>query len=384
MPVVGHDRGHRRHLGGGHEQAAVGAGGEERRVRLLRQLAEAGREQARHDALGGLLAIGADRRLIARGDRARHVDDGDRRLGIGGDGEARAGMLGHVEARPRLRRRRRRDPREVRLDQGFDGGLVEVADGDHRHQVGPVPVAVELLQALGREGADAVGRPDRQAIGVARSLEQHRHLLLQHAGVGAEAEAPLFQDDAALLVDLVGLERDAGGPVLEHEERAIDDAGVVGRDLQLEDGLVEAGVGVDVRAEPHPGRLQERDDVLLREVARAVERHVLDEVGEAALIVVLEHGAGVDDEPQLGPPGRLGVAPDVVAQPVRQRADGDPRIDRDARPSAARSSAAGFIGGRFWAGAGAGACAGRTDGTAAASAAVSHRTRTDRNNFTLR
>ena len=55
---------------------------------------------------------------------------------------------------------------------------------------------------------------------------------------GAEAEPPLFQDDAALLVDLVSLERDAAGPVLEHEERAIDDASVVGRDLELEDGLV--------------------------------------------------------------------------------------------------------------------------------------------------
>ena len=108
-------------------------------------------------------------------------------------------------------------------------------------------------------------------------------------------------------------------------------AGIVGRNLQLVDGLVEARVGVDVRAEAHADRLHERDDVLLREVARAVERHVLDEVREPALIVVFEDRAGVDDEPELGAALRLLVRADVVAQAVRQRADGDPRVDGNGR-----------------------------------------------------
>ena len=86
---------------------------------------------------------------------------------------------------------------------------------------------------------------------------------------------------------------------------------------------------VDVRAEPHAERLHERDDVLLGEVQRAVEGHVLDEVREAALVVVFEHRAGVDHEPQLGARLRLPVRADVVAQTVRQRADRDQRIDRD-------------------------------------------------------
>ena len=75
---------------------------------------------------------------------------------------------------------------------------------------------------------------------------------------------------------------------------------VVGGNLQLVDGLVEARVGVDVRAEAHAGRLQEGDDVLLREVPRAVEAHVLDEVREPALVVVFENRSGIDDEPELG------------------------------------------------------------------------------------
>jgi hypothetical protein len=66
-------------------------------------------------------------------------------------------------------------------------------------------------------------------------------------------------------------------------------------------------------------------------VLRAVEGHVLDDVGETTLVVVLEHRAGVDGEAQLGAPLWLGVVPDVIAEPVRQRADGDPRIDRHRR-----------------------------------------------------
>ena len=116
-------------------------------------------------------------------------------------------------------------------------------------------------------------------------------------------------------------------PVLEDEERAVDDRRILGRNLQLEDGLVEAGVRVDVRAEAHADRLHERDDPLIREVLRAVERHVLDHVGEPALVLVLEDRAGADDEPELGAVARRLVGADVIAQAVRQRADGDPRID---------------------------------------------------------
>ena len=61
----------------------------------------------------------------------------------------------------------------------------------------------------------------------------------------------------------------------------------------------------------------------------AVERHVLDEVGQAELVVVLDDGPDVHDQPQLRAPHRPLVGPDVVPQPVRQVADRDARIDRD-------------------------------------------------------
>ena len=55
----------------------------------------------------------------------------------------------------------------------------------------------------------------------------------------------------------------------------------------------------------------------------AVERHVLEHVREAALVVVFEHRAGLDRQSQQDAPFRPGVPADVVGEAVRQPADGD-------------------------------------------------------------
>ena len=62
---------------------------------------------------------------------------------------------------------------------------------------------------------------------------------------------------------------------------------------------------------------------------RAVERHVLDEVREPALVFILEHRAGVDGQPELGTGLGQPVLADVVAEAVRERADRNQRIDRN-------------------------------------------------------
>ena len=61
---------------------------------------------------------------------------------------------------------------------------------------------------------------------------------------------------------------------------------------------------------------------------RALEFHVLDEVGQPLLVLVFQHGARLDDEAQLGAPDRLRIGAHVVAQAVRQRAGDDLGIDR--------------------------------------------------------
>ena len=123
------------------------------------------------------------------------------------------------------------------------------------------------------------------------------------------------------------LERPPAGEVGEDGEALLDETGAVGRHLQHVHRLVEAGVRVGVRPEARADGFQEAHELAGSEVLAPVEGHVLEEVGEAALVVLLEDGAGVDGQPQghamLGP----AVAPDVVGHPVGQAAAAHRRVE---------------------------------------------------------
>jgi hypothetical protein len=161
--------------------------------------------------------------------------------------------------------------------------------------------------------ADDLRKADREAVGVSRSLEQNRELLVADAGFGAQSAAPLFQNDAALLDDVGGVEECARRPVFEDLEALLHELRLVRGNREDEDRLVEAGVGVEVGPESHTDRLQILHDVVLPESTRPVEQHVLDEVRHAPLIVVFLDRPGVHDEPELDAFFRTGVAADEVA-----------------------------------------------------------------------
>ena len=209
----------------------------------------------------------------------------------------------------------------------FNRGFVEIAHGDDRHHVGPVPVGIELLQPIVIRVADDLRLPDGRPFGVARVLQQHGHLRVPYPFTGSEPQPPFLENDPALLVDLGRVERHVARKIFKDGERPIHNRRIAGRDLQLVHSLVEAGVRVHVRAEPHAQRLHEAGDLLLRKMPRAVEGHVLDEMREPPLIFVFEYRTRFDDEPKLGPRLRQPVLADVVAQAVRERANRDQRID---------------------------------------------------------
>ena len=215
------------------------------------------------------------------------------------------------------------------LDQFLDRRHLEVADRDDGHQVRPIPVGVELLETVVVEVVDDVHAADGDARGVPRSFHEDRELHVLHPRVRAAAEAPFLADDTALLVDLGRIEREVVRPVFEREECLVDHVGPVGRDLQDVDGLVEAGEGVHARAHPHADGLHELHQLVLREMRRAVKRHVLDEVRQPPLVLVFEHGPGLDDQAQFGAVLRLVVGANVIVEAVGERADGDVRIDGD-------------------------------------------------------
>ncbi len=115
--------------------------------------------------------------------------------------------------------------------------------------------------------------------------------------------------------------------IAEEQKRLAHRLGVVGRHVQHVHGLVEARVGVHARPQPHADRLHELHQVLLGEVLAAIEGHVLDEVRQPELVVVLDDRSDIDGEPQFGPPERAVVDPDVVAKAVRKVPDLDARVD---------------------------------------------------------
>jgi len=323
------DRVQRRRLLRPHEGAAAGHGRDEGRVGLPSDVRQPRAEHGGGQALHDFLPVDADAARLAG--RQLVVDRylRHRRFLVGGDGVQGAGLVRNLVDRPRPRGPGRRDRSELLLDQRLDRRLVEVADGDDRHLVRAVPVLVEAPQRVVRERLEALLGADGQPLGVTRSLQQDRELLVAHPGARAASLPPLLDDDAALLVDLGRREGQVVRPVFQDQERFLEQLRLVGGNLQHVHGLVEARVGVDARAGAHPDRFHELDHRRSREVRGAVECHVLDEVREPELVLVLEHGPRVHRQAQLGPfRGQL-VGADVVAETVREPADGDERVHRD-------------------------------------------------------
>ncbi len=104
------------------------------------------------------------------------------------------------------------------------------------------------------------------------------------------------EDDAAFVLDLVGIEEHAVGVVAEELHALVDHGGVALGQLEFVNGLVEGGVGVGVVPEAHPEALEVFDHLAGGEVLRPVEGHVLEEVGETLLVVVLHERPGIDEE----------------------------------------------------------------------------------------
>ena len=263
------------------------------------------------------------------GDLANQDELGAGRLGVGEDVDARRVVVGDREARPvggvrdggalggglALGRRR-----EVLADLGLDQRRIEVAHGDHGHQVGPVPALVVGPQLLHGRGFEDLGQADRAAVGVAGGAEEQREQVGLEARREPLIQAPLLEHDAALELHLVGVEADRVRPVAENLEGRLEDLGVVGRDLQEVQRVVVAGLGVEIGAKAAADRLEVVDDLLLGEARRPVEGHVLDEVGQPALLVLLKDGTRLHDQGQLPPAGRFLVLPDVVDEAVAEGA----------------------------------------------------------------
>ena len=170
--------------------------------------------------------------------------------------------------------------------------------------------------------------PIGSRFGVPRVVEDDRDLLVTDARAGAEPAAPLLDDDAAFFLDFGRVQVQAAGEIGQRREPAGHDVALVGRQVEHVDSLVEARVGVHVRAEPGAQPLEVADEVSGLEVGAAVERHVLDEVREPLLVVRFLERSRLHGQPQRHTFFRAPVAADEVLEAVRQRPCPDGRVER--------------------------------------------------------
>ena len=117
--------------------------------------------------------------------------------------------------------------------------------------------------------------------------------------------------------------------VMKHEKARVEDAFPYDRYVvEHVLSLLEACRCVDVSSELGSDALKPLEKALSREVFRSVEAHMLEEVSEAVLVIVLLECSDVSCKVELSPLCRLVVVADVISHTVFELACSYGRIVR--------------------------------------------------------
>jgi hypothetical protein len=175
--------------------------------------------------------------------------------------------------------------------RAFEGILrLDIANDRQDGVVGQVVTSKEAVDIIQRCGVKILHRADRGvAIGMigreGQGVEELHHVPVRHVVVAL----PLFLlHDLALIVEVFlgqGLEQ-RGHPVGLQPQSEVEPAGRQGFEVV---GAIEPGCGIDDRA----GRLEQPDVLARSYVRRALEHHVLEEMGESGAAVLFVSGTDV-------------------------------------------------------------------------------------------
>ncbi len=276
---------------GGHHRAAVAAalaevgGGPDAELAVVDQRAV---QPARAAAAGDVQKQAQQRMVGMAGVRAGRGDQHPGHLALapldsGGRSRRRREI---AEARRRLARRQLA---EAGVDRGEGHLGLDVAD-HHHHRVGRLVVAlVERAQLLGADLAERLaGAQHGFAVGVL-AVEGGVHRLVERVPGIALVHRDLFEDHLALGLHLGLVEQEALEPVELEVERSLP---AVGRGGEVVDGRVVAGEGVVDPAQ----RAGDPVDLAEAVAGRALEHHVLEEMGGAAQAGRFVGAAGAVDD----------------------------------------------------------------------------------------
>jgi hypothetical protein len=168
----------------------------------------------------------------------------------------------------------RLQPPEVMLDAREDVVGIDVTDDDERGVVRPVVRRVVRVQVVARHRLEVLQPADgRVAVGV-HAERAGRQLGVEQLLRIVLAALQLRDDDRALRLAVVRLVEARAHALGLDEQHAVER--IAGRGFEV-GGLVDPGVAVPGAAEP----LDDALHLVTRDVARALEVHVLDPVGDA-------------------------------------------------------------------------------------------------------
>ncbi|MBA7662306.1 hypothetical protein ES703_70334 [subsurface metagenome] len=102
------------------------------------------------------------------------------------------------------------------------------------------------------------------------------------------------------------------GPILKDLERLFQNSPVLGGYLEQVNGLIESRIGIEFRAVPHADGLQVINNLLFFKILSAVKGHVLHEMGQSLLVIILQHRSGINHQSQLSPVFRLKISVNIV------------------------------------------------------------------------
>ena len=203
------------------------------------------------------------------------------------------------------------------LHLGFDLCGVDVAHDHHALQVGTIPLLIIGTEKIGLEVVDDRHQTDGKTMAVLATGIEFGQAALENAHRGAGTHAPLLVNDTAFFVDFLLLEEQTARPVGKNVKAGVDVVAGDGHVVDIVDGFVGRGVGVEVLAELHTDTFAVLDELsIIGEVLRTVEGHVLEKVGETALIVVFLHRSDLLGDVEIDLSFGFSVVSNVVSQSV--------------------------------------------------------------------
>ena len=214
------------------------------------------------------------------------------------------------------------------LDALLGAVHVEVTNNDDGLQVGTIPLLVVSTQDFGLEVVHDLHQTNGHAVTRTAVRHQFGQLTGENALHGTGAHAPLFVDDTTLLVNLLGVERQVVAPVMENEQHGVD-GGLAGCGyiINVVHRLVDAGVGIELLAKLHAKGLKIANDAILGEVLGTIEAHVLEEMSQTALVVLLLNRTHLLCNVEVCLSLGVLVVTDVVSKPVVKFPDTGVRVD---------------------------------------------------------